>query len=103
MDRPRVGVVKVEHVGADAVDERRMQDIHALAAPEHRRLGRTAKRLNCRQRAFHGFMAAAADGATEPVQDGAARFVAHALRDIRPARIDEVTGQSFGNFHLLKV
>jgi len=41
--RFKMRVVEIEHVRADAVQQRRMHDVEALAAPQHRRLRRARK------------------------------------------------------------
>ena len=92
-------VVEVEHVRADAVQQCRMKDIHALGTPEHGGLRRTAERLHRRERALHGLVTAAADRAAEPVEQRARSLVTHAFRDVLPARSHQVAGEGAGNFH----
>ena len=46
-----------------------------------------------------GLVAAAADRAAEPVEQRAARLVAHAPGDVVPARLHEVAGESGRDFH----
>ena len=81
--RLQMRVVEVERVRGDAVHERRLHDVQAVAAPEHGRLARPGKRRERRERAFHRLVAARADRAAEPVQDRARGLMPDRLRHSR--------------------
>src|SRR5215471_92111 len=82
-DVVRVGVVIVEYMGADAVDERRMQNVETLVPSENGGLGLSRewrKRRDCNP---HGFVPRAADGAAYPIQQCARRLFADRRWKIR--------------------
>ena len=101
MYRVRMGIVEVEHVRGDAVDERRIEGIAALAASGQGRLRGTEVRLQCRHGAFDRFVAAAADRATEYVDQCALGLVAHGCGNLLGARIHDETRERCGDFHEL--
>ena len=96
--RLQVGVVEVEHVRADAVEQRGMQDVEPLAAAEHRGLGCACHRRERGQRDVHALMVRAADCTAEPVDEGARRMVAGGGRDRFETRLDDVAGEDSGDF-----
>jgi hypothetical protein len=74
-DGLEVRVVEVEGVRADAVDQRRAGHVHALAPAEQGGLRRGLKRLHRRQRGAGSVVVRGADGAADPVDEGAVRLV----------------------------
>jgi hypothetical protein len=87
------------HVRADAVQERRVQRVEALGAAQH--TGRCVARERGQrldghvERRFHG----AAERATQIVEDGALRFVAHVARNRLVSAVRDVFGERCGDGH----
>ena len=94
----RVRIVKIQHVRADAVEQRGVQYVHAFAAAQQASLRRTGKIGERRQRALDRLVTRAADRAAGPVQKRARRFVLHGLRNIGESRADEVAGERARDF-----
>ncbi len=99
MHRTLMGVVKIEHVRADAVDQRRAQRIRTLAPAQELRLWRAEKRLQRGHRVIDRFMMRGTDGTAQPVEQGARGFVHHVGRQVLRARRDEVPGQCLCHLH----
>ena len=87
-DGAQVRVVEVEHVRADAVHQRGVQDVHALLAAEHAGLRRPGEGRQRADRDIDGFVPRPAHGAAHPVQQRARGFFADAPREgPRAARV----------------
>src|SRR5262249_48147132 len=74
-DRLQVRVVEVEGVRGDAVDERGARHVDLLAAARDGGLRRGLQFGDGGQRGVGRFVLRRADGATEPVEEGAVRLV----------------------------
>ena len=74
-DGLEMGVVEIEGVRGDAVDQRRVGDIHPIGAPQHRRLRGRLEDLDRTQRGPCGFVMRCADGTTQPVQKSPVGFM----------------------------
>jgi hypothetical protein len=57
MNRARVGIIEVQHVRADAVDERSMQNVETLRTTQYRSLRRSRKGRRCGEHAADGLVA----------------------------------------------
>jgi hypothetical protein len=77
-----MGVVEVEDMRADAVDQRRVQHVHPLGPAEDARLGRPAERSQRIDRDRHRLVPGGADGAAEPVQEGAQTLMPDIRRQV---------------------
>ena len=84
--RIKVSVVEVEQVGAHRIDERGIQDVEPLGAPEHRGLRRTGKAGEKLDRGIEVGMACRAKRAAQHVQDRALPFMPNGSGDIAPTR-----------------
>ena len=78
----QVGVVKVKGVRADAIQQGGAGHVHPVAPAQHGGLGRGRQLHHGGQGRHHGLMARRADGAADPVGEGAVRF---ALDRVAPA------------------
>jgi hypothetical protein len=95
-DRLEMGIVVVEHVRGDAVQQGGMHDVEALAPAEHGRL-RLAREFGQRGHGPVGRdVARAAQAATDPVEHGTHRFVARAIRNVCPSRVHDVARELAG-------
>src|SRR5262249_61062202 len=74
----RVGVVEVEHVRSDALEQRSKQAIRPLASAGQRRLRRSGEGREAREGDVDRFMIRAADGAAGPVHERADRLAYYA-------------------------
>src|SRR6185437_5855499 len=89
----------IEHVGADTVDERSVQDIETLAAAENTRLRRAGKFTQRCQRAFNRFVARAADCTAHAIEQRARGFVPDRGGNVGVARLDQIACQNVRDFH----
>ena len=96
-DGPQVGVVEVEHVGAQAVEQRRMQRIDPFRAAQHRRPGFSHEGSQGLQRDVHRFVARAAHRAAHPVEQRARGFAAHGVGDGAKLRLTDPLRQASGH------
>ncbi len=99
--RGQVGVVEVEHVRADAVQQRGVHGVEPLLAAEQAGLRRAGKRGYGGECDLHRLMPRAADGDTHPVQQRARHFLAGGLRQVLVARRDQVAREGTG--HILRL
>ena len=90
---PEMGVVEVERVRRHAVEKRRVEDVDTLVPAKHGGLRRSHKRQERAQRAVHRFVLRRADGAADPVQHGALRFVHDRGRQFVDLRIGDEAGK----------
>ena len=97
--RLQMRVVEVERVRRDAVHERGLHDVEAVAAAEHGRLCRTRKLCEGSKRALDCLVTARADCAAHPVQKRARGFVPHRLGHVGRLVLDDETGERAGYFH----
>jgi hypothetical protein len=86
----QVRVVEVQHVRADSINQRGVQDIHPLSSAEQARLVRSRERSERPYRDLDGFMLRAADRAARPVDERAARLGAHGRRQIAGTGFEDV-------------
>ena len=92
-----MSVIKIKHMRADAVDQRRMQAIGALAAAEDLRLRLTCKRQYRGEHVVDGFVARRADRTAAPVEQCACRFMAHVRGNVCAPRLEDVMREGFGD------
>ena len=90
-DVSRMGIVVVQNMRADAVDQSGVQDIEPLLSSEDARLCGPRKRCERRHRNVDGFMMRTANRASNPVEQGARRFLANGWRQICKLRGDDVS------------
>ena len=76
-DGLEVRVVEVEGVRGDAVDQRGAGHVDPLGAAQHAGLRGGLQQLHGGQRRIGGFVVRGADGAAQPVEEGAVRLVVH--------------------------
>ena len=89
-------IIRVD-TGAEAVDQAGMQRVGFAAAADHRgvrRAGIFAERLVGE---VHHLVPRAADGAAEDVDERAQRLAPHGVRQVGPARRDDVVGEARGD------
>ena len=96
-DGLQVRVVEVEHVRADAVHQRRVQDVQPLAAAEHRGLRGSRERRERGDRRIERLVTRAADRAAHPVEQRALRFLPDRLGKIVVAHRQDVAGERSGH------
>src|SRR5580704_11864306 len=94
-DRFQVGIVVVENMTRDAVDESGVHDVEAFAAPEKRCLGRTRERPERRCCDMHRLMMRAANGDAHPVQQRSHPLLADVPRQIVISGRDHITSEGF--------
>ena len=93
-DGLEVGVVEVEGVRGDAVDQRGAGHVHLFGAAQHAGLRRGLQQLDRGQGGIGGFVVRRTDGAAQPVQEGAVRFM---IDGVAPAAAGKgVVGDEFG-------
>ena len=91
-------VVEVEHVPHLAVGHRRIQQAEPkFAAPQHRDRRHGAQRLERRDCHVHGWMAAAGEGAADPVEQRALRLVHRRGRQVLVVNAREEAGERAGD------
>ena len=81
-----MGIVEIEHVGANAIQQRGMEHVRPLGAAEQRRLACPEKGRQGRHRIGHRLMLRTAQSAADPIEERAFGFMAHRLRHICEAR-----------------
>lgn len=96
-DRFQVGIVKIEDMAADAIDEGGVHDIQALASAKQADLPGAGKRAYGGHCPVHGRMVRPADGDANPIEQGADAFLAHACRQVIMAGPDDITRERLGD------
>jgi hypothetical protein len=91
----QVGIVIIENMTRDAVDESGVHDVEAFAAPEKRCLRRARERAQRRRGDIHRLMMRASDGDAHPVQQRSHSFFANVLRQIVISGRDQITSEGF--------
>ena len=82
-------IVEVEDVRADAVHQRGIEDVHALGSSEQGRLTGTGEWSRCRDDIADRVFMAAADRASDPIEQRSLGFVSDGLGNIVKARRDD--------------
>src|SRR5439155_14980671 len=75
-------IVEVEDVRADAVHQRGIEDVHALGSSEQGRLTGTGEWSQCRHDIADRVFMAAADSASDPIEQRSLGFVSDGLGNI---------------------
>jgi hypothetical protein len=96
-DRLQMGVVIVEHMRGNAVDQRGVEFVEPLGAADHLRAFGAGKHAHGVERPVDGFVACAADGAAEPVDEGPDTLGANIGGNLVSAEIHDPVGQSLGD------
>ena len=97
-DGLEVGVVKVEHMAGNAVQQGGVHHVEMLATTQDGRLGGTSEGSQRGDGAVQRFMLRAADCATHPVQEGGDARLAHGCGNISEARAHNPAGERAGDF-----
>ncbi len=95
--RLRMRIVIGVDAGCEAIDQTGVQRIGFVAAADHRGMRRSGEFAECRVGERHRRVPRAADRAAHDVDERAQRLAPHRLRQIGPARGDEVVGQPRGD------
>ena len=95
----KMGIIEIEYVRADAVGQRRVQNVEPFGPADDARLRRPGKFGQGGQRPVDGFVPAAADGAAEPIQKRAQCFTPRRFRNIGVARCDDIAGKTASDIH----
>src|SRR5262245_25880769 len=78
-----MGVIVIENVRADTVDQSGIQDVEPLFSAKDARLRRSGKGAHCGKRDTHSFVTGAAKRASNPIQKGTCRFLQDRSRKLR--------------------
>src|SRR5690554_964823 len=79
-NRPQVGVIEIEYMGADAVDECSIEDVQSIRTAQNGGGRTTGGLLDGGQGYLHCRMADCAYGHAQPVHEGALCFMKHGIR-----------------------
>ncbi len=94
-------VVVFEDIGADRVQERGVERVGPLAAPDHDPLRRPEKRRQHRNRDVHRLVARAAERAADKVQQPAHPLAPHLRRNVVPLRTGDELRQRVRDMRLV--
>ena len=97
-DGLQMGVVEVEHVARDAVEQGGVHHVEMLAAAQDRGLSGACEGGQRRDGAVQRLVTRATDGAAHPVQEGGHAGLADIGGDIREARAHDPAGEHAGDF-----
>src|SRR5262249_6363844 len=96
-DVPRMRVVVIEHMRADAVDESGVHDVESFLTAENAGLRRAGKRRESRHSDADCFVPRSTNRASHPIEQRARRFLAYRCREVGELSRNDVVRKLFRN------